>query len=108
MLADRNPFFDKNAASPQVCPDPTETGSDRLDNSMCHDGKGQNVLFKDNSVNWYSTPNVGLREDHIYTYGGVPAEGGGDRLGTPPVTTGEGGPLGEKDAFLVVEKNYPG
>lgn len=36
-------------------------------NSRNHDGAGQNVLFQDGHVAWYSTPIVGANHDNIYT-----------------------------------------
>jgi hypothetical protein len=97
VCADRSPFLDKNAADPNVG-----------DNSACHESRGQNVLFKDGSVSFVTEPTVGIKGDNIYTYGGDPAQGGGDPNGTPPVNNGHGAPAGRKDAYLVIEKNYRG
>ena len=95
VCADRNPHLDKNAVDPNVS-----------SNSAAHGGRGQNVLFKDGSVKFLTTPTAGICADNIYTYGGDPALAGGDPQGTPPVRNGDGGPTGRNDAYLVSEVNY--
>jgi prepilin-type N-terminal cleavage/methylation domain-containing protein len=110
VCADRNPFLDSHATNAEVPTRPADLeliGIDRSDNSVCHgDGEGQNVLFKDNSVSFHKTPNVGLREDHIYTYDATrEIREGGSQFGTRPLNNGDGGPKGFKDAYLVGEKN---
>jgi len=87
VCADRNPHLDRNVIEPNV-----------MANSAAHGGKGQNVLYKDGSVRFEKRPTVGIREDNIYTYGGEPA-------GIPPAGNGDGFPAGEKDAYLVGERN---
>jgi prepilin-type N-terminal cleavage/methylation domain-containing protein len=94
VCADRNPFLDKKAVGAAVG-----------DNSANHQGKGQNVLFKDTSVTFQKAPTCGIRDDNIYTYGAVD-EAGGDPAGTPPAANGDGAPMGQKDAYLVTDKNY--
>jgi type II secretory pathway pseudopilin PulG len=88
VCADRNPHLDKNA-----------TGGDVHANSAAHQGRGQNVLYKDGSVRFETTVTVGIEGDNIYTYGGDPN-------GTPPAGNGDGFPADEKDAYLVGEQNY--
>ncbi|MHC4474046.1 MAG: type II secretion system protein [Planctomycetota bacterium] len=95
VCADRNPHLDKNALSPGL-----------QSNSVCHGGRGQNVLYKDGSVKFETSVTVGLGGDNIYTYGGDYATGGGDPNGTPPLGNGDGAPVGSKDAYLVGEQNY--
>jgi hypothetical protein len=97
VCADRNPFLDKNAVGVQVG-----------DNAATHEGRGQNVLFKDGSVDFSMVPTCGLRDDNIYTYGGDRNLGGGTPEGTAPAGDGDGAPLGPKDAYLVVEWNGRG
>jgi prepilin-type N-terminal cleavage/methylation domain-containing protein len=94
VCADRNPFLDKNAMGAVVG-----------DNSANHQGKGQNVLFKDTSVSFQKVPTCGIRDDNIYTYGDVDGSGG-DPAGMRPAGNGDGAPMGQKDAFLVTDKNY--
>jgi len=88
VCADRSPHLDKNAVEPEVG-----------DNSAAHLGKGQNVLYHDGSVSFEKDPKVGIEGDNIYTYGGDPN-------GTAPAANGDGAPVGLKDAFLVMDKNY--
>jgi hypothetical protein len=95
VCADRNPFLDKNAHGPEVG-----------DNSASHQGKGQNVLYRDGSVRFETEVTVGIAGDNIYTYATDPNLGGGDPNGTPPIGNGTGFPFGERDAYLVGEKNY--
>jgi hypothetical protein len=81
------------------------------DNCAAHWWEGQNVLYKDLHVDFASDPCVGIESDNIYTFGGDPDTGGGDPAGTPPsgpgrVDAGEH-QQGEKDAFLVSERQYP-
>jgi hypothetical protein len=49
-------------------------------NSRNHAGEGQNVLFNDGRVQWYTHPFVGAERDHIYTYGKTDAERAGDGI----------------------------
>jgi hypothetical protein len=86
VCADRNPShnLDKNAEEGQQ-------------NSSAHREKGQNVTYKDGSARFEPTPNVGLAEDNIYTYGD-------NRVPTRP---GQGISVGDRDAYLVSERNFP-
>ncbi|MHC4619295.1 MAG: type II secretion system protein [Planctomycetota bacterium] len=93
LCADRNPFLDKNAPNAQVG-----------DNAVTHQGRGQNVLYKNMSVAFEKSPTVGLREDNIYTYRINLNED--PKIGKAPTGNGNGAPLNEKDAYLVVEKNF--
>jgi hypothetical protein len=92
VCADRNPFLDKNTydlySSPEID-----------DNSASHQGKGQNVLYRDGSVQFETSPNVGIGGDNIYTYGDDPN-------GTPPYGNGDGIPFSPTDAYLVGEQNF--
>jgi len=95
VCADRNPHLDVYATAPDVAA-----------NTLAHQGKGQNVLYKGGRVVFEQTPRVGLNADNIWTYGGDPATGGGDPNGTPPVDVGDGYPIGRtfsNDAYLVNE-----
>lgn len=97
VCADRNPFLDKNAQT--VIPSPADYPTF---NGVCHEGKGQNVLYKNMSVVFEKVPTVGYNEDNIYTY----ASGDlGDPIGTKPLGNGDGAPNNDKDAYLVVDKN---
>jgi type II secretory pathway pseudopilin PulG len=95
VCADRNPHLDKNAAGPGI-----------HSNSVCHGGRGQNVLYKDGSVKFETSVTVGLAGDNIYTYGQDTEDGGADPNGIPPAANGDGAPMGFKDAYLVGEQNY--
>jgi prepilin-type N-terminal cleavage/methylation domain-containing protein len=97
VCADRNPFLDKNVVEPKVG-----------DNAETHEGRGQNVLFKDGSVDFSMVPTCGLKDDNIYTYGGEKELGGGTPEGTAPAGDGIGAPQGPKDAYLVIEWNGRG
>jgi hypothetical protein len=94
VAADRNPHLDKNAVAPEI-----------HSNSMCHGGRGQNVLYKDGSVRFETSVTVGLGGDNIYTYGEA-EPGSGDPNGTPPAGSGDSGPMNPRDAYLVGEQNY--
>ena len=96
VCADRNPHLDRNVIEPN--PDRNVIEPNVMANSAAHWGKGQNVLYKDGSVKFEKSPTVGISGDNIYTYGGDPA-------GIPPVGNGDGFPAGEKDAYLVGERN---
>jgi prepilin-type N-terminal cleavage/methylation domain-containing protein len=98
VCADRNPFLDKNA-------DPPPAASEYYSyNSACHQGRGQNVLYKNLSVVFEKSPAVGLREDNIYTY--ITQAAQDPMLGIAPTGNGVGVPFNEKDAYLVGEKNF--
>jgi len=95
VCADRNPHLDVYATAPDVAA-----------NTLAHQGKGQNVLYKGGRVVFEQTPRVGLNADNIWTYGGDDYVGGGDPNGTPPTNSGDGWPQGEcfsNDAYLVNE-----
>jgi len=101
VCADRNPHLDKNILYLQP-----EVG----DNSATHQGKGQNVLYKDAHVKFEKGVGCGINGDNIYTYDdNTDPEhldaGAGNPDGQPPQGNGDGGPLGEKDAYLVLEYN---
>jgi hypothetical protein len=93
LCADRNPFLDRNAPNAQVG-----------DNAATHQGRGQNVLYKNMSVAFEKSPRVGLREDNIYTYRTSLTED--PTIGRAPTGNGDGAPLNEKDAYLVGERNF--
>ncbi|MHC4365886.1 MAG: type II secretion system protein [Planctomycetota bacterium] len=95
VCADRNPFLDAYTISPDIAA-----------NTLAHQQKGQNVLYKGGHVVFEQTPRVGLNGDNIWTYGGDPATGGGDPNGTAPTQAGQGWPVGDyfsNDAYLVNE-----
>ncbi|MDD5326658.1 MAG: type II secretion system protein [Phycisphaerae bacterium] len=126
ILADRNPYFDKNADSyidgkkggggsleeaPQWLSakyyDPAKTG-----NAACHQREGQNVLFNDTHVGFEKTPNIGITKDNIWKCWATappPEPVARDKeLGLVPFTyslNGQGAPFSERDAYLVSETN---
>jgi prepilin-type N-terminal cleavage/methylation domain-containing protein len=104
VAADRNPHLDKNAVVPDEDPQLMGTAS--------HQGKGQNVLFKNMSV-IFSKNNpsnddigaqVGIGGDNIYTF--TSNEDVGDPDGEMCTGNGMGAPGNPKDAYLVGEQNY--
>jgi prepilin-type N-terminal cleavage/methylation domain-containing protein len=96
VAADRNPHLDKNAVDP-----------DKDDGTASHQGKGQNVLFKNTSVRFSKNSGdddedgvgVGIGGDNIYTY-----HLAGETYS--PEENGDGAPESPKDAYLVSEQNY--
>jgi hypothetical protein len=103
LCADRNPHLDSLAPPGGLA----ETA-----NSLSHEEEGQNVVYKDLSVRFEETPNVGIGVpgsdtlDNIWTYGGVLLDGGGDAVGTIPTGVGIGWPVGDtftNDSYLVNE-----
>jgi type II secretory pathway pseudopilin PulG len=127
LMADRNPYLDKNAAiyidgknpdekkpfweatpTPPHYADPDKTG-----NSAAHQRDGQNILFNDSHVGWEKYPNVGVSKDNIWkcwTSTTPPATTELRELGTVPYTpiprpNGTGAPYSDKDAYLVSESN---
>ncbi len=98
VAADRNPYLDKNASPEDI----KKTGG----NSANHQGKGQNVLYKNGGVSFKKTPQAGVGGDNIYTYGGDPNTHIGDSKGTAPNGNGDGAPVCMYDAYLVLETNY--
>ena len=132
ILADRNPYNDKNADAyidgrlPGESPPTWEIGdpaagipdhySDqyKTGNSACHQREGQNVLFNDSRVNFEKFPNVGIDNDNIWKYWSglsnptdqqkqLSTSKPSDTPGTN--TDGSGGPRNERDAYLVAEHN---
>jgi prepilin-type N-terminal cleavage/methylation domain-containing protein/prepilin-type processing-associated H-X9-DG protein len=81
VCADRSPLFDENADGYRWDPKKTaNAGQPKLDsttltlldaenvmNSACHQQEGQNVLFNDGHVSFENHPNVGIRNDNIWT-----------------------------------------
>jgi hypothetical protein len=87
LCADRNPFLDQNLAG-------TIPGNE--DNAYAHNGNGQNVLYKDNHVDFERDPLVGIGGDNIWCYF--------DGSDQPPQFVGDDGPpLDRTDAYLVNE-----
>jgi prepilin-type N-terminal cleavage/methylation domain-containing protein len=126
LMADRNPYLDKNAATyidgktpaegkaptwetsppPEHYADPDKTG-----NSAAH-REGQNVLFNDSHVRFEKTPNVGISKDNIWKcwISTTPPTTPRDReLGIVPYTAlkkdGDKAPCSDVDAYLVSEQN---
>jgi prepilin-type processing-associated H-X9-DG protein len=70
-----------------------------------HDGQGQNVLYADGHTSWETQPNVGVKNDNIYTYWSVeenPTEQ--ERQGgTAPTGRGpENDAKSKEDSFLAI------
>jgi len=124
VLADRNPYLDRNAMAQLIRPDlrdPTcledtttkvlsYADPDKKANSACHQFEGQNVLFNDSHVSFEKTPAVGLQNDNIYRYWTVKNARDCERMkdGQAPVkmATGTTAPYDDDgDAYLVNESN---
>jgi prepilin-type N-terminal cleavage/methylation domain-containing protein len=94
VAADRSPWLDRNA-DPYV-----------NENSAAHNYKGQNVLFKDASVTFHSTCEIGIGGNNIWRYRDDPSEG---LQGSAPTPPGAGrwdqSSRDEDDAFLANELN---
>jgi prepilin-type N-terminal cleavage/methylation domain-containing protein len=95
MAADRSPFADKVTG---FTPEPG-------DNSASHQGKGQNVLYKDGHVKFEDRPTIGLGDDNIYTYRTRIEDD--PTVGIGPTAEGDpmAYPLNESDALLLNERN---
>jgi type II secretory pathway pseudopilin PulG len=126
LMADRNPYLDKNAstyidghtpaegAAPSWATTPAPPhyyDPDKTGNSAAH-REGQNVLFNDSHVKFENYPNVGISKDNIWKcwISTAPPTTAKDReLDTVPYaalkTDGDGGPYSEEDAYLVSETN---
>ena len=125
LCADRNPYWDKNAASyidgvggedppdwkttpaPGHYIDPDKTG-----NAAAHQRDGQNVLFNDSHVGFEKYPNIGISKDNIWkcwTSTTPPATAELRELGLSPYTTlktdGDKAPYSLEEAYLVSESN---
>jgi prepilin-type N-terminal cleavage/methylation domain-containing protein len=98
IAADRNPYLDNNAELNDI----DQTAA----NSANHQESGQNLLRKNGSVSFEKNPQIGIGRDNIYTYGGDPQQNTGDPEGTPPTKNGNGAPICQNDAYLVLEQNY--
>jgi hypothetical protein len=125
LMADRNPYLDKNA---DIYRDGKTTGEkapkwettpapghyydpDKTGNSAAH-REGQNVLFNDSHVGFERTPNVGISKDNIWkcwTSTTPPLTAELRELGISPYTAlkknGDKAPYSEVDAYLVSESN---
>jgi len=96
VAADRNPHLDNRSMADE----------DEHRNSTAHQDKGQNVLYKDNSLEWRADVTYGIGGDNIYTHGGNEADGFGVGDGEIPTGNGDSGPNGRPDAYLVSELNF--
>jgi len=129
LAADRNPYLDKNATvyleGDQGCDggDPDEDcpywedgyrDPDKTGNSAAHQREGQNVLFNDSHVRFEKYPNVGISNDNIWkcweNCDSPPEDSEEFQLGPSPYCgtldeDGDGASCGERDAYLVSEKN---
>lgn len=126
VMADRNPYLDKNAdiyrdgkTSGEKFPDWEATPApghyadpDKTGNSAAHQRDGQNVLFNDSHVGFERTPNVGISKDNIWkcwTSTTPPTTARDRELGASPYATltkdGGTAPYSEVDAYLVSETN---
>jgi type II secretory pathway pseudopilin PulG len=126
LMADRNPYLDKNAASyidgaggekppswDTTKTPPVYLDQDKTGNSAAHQRDGQNVLFNDSHVGWEKYPNVGVSKDNIWkcwTSTTPPTTTKGRELDPSPGTSalnknGMKAPYSDRDAYLVSESN---
>jgi prepilin-type N-terminal cleavage/methylation domain-containing protein len=126
VLADRNPYLDKNAknylegsvgpaSTPSTEDPPTWQGGyvdrDKTGNSACHQREGQNVLYVDAHVKFEKFPNVGISKDNIWKcWTALPTTAEQYELLPNPYFSnldndGKGAPYAPGDAYLVSEKN---
>lgn len=129
VLADRNPYWDRNAypyiggvSCPGGSTDPApscDTANGYKDeaktgNSACHQRDGQNVLYVDTHVKMEKFPNVGISKDNIWKPWAnqtTPATSCEKELGLPSMCGKQDdgsvamAPWSDTDAFLVSEKN---
>ncbi|MHC4158360.1 MAG: type II secretion system protein [Planctomycetota bacterium] len=125
VLADRNPFLDRNSVTYLTDTDledakwVSDTGyefysdEDKKENSATHQREGQNVLFADGHIRHERFPNCGIRSDNIWKYWPGerlvrPEEEEDWQVGTTdsePQKNGDYGPKAEDDAYLVSEVN---
>jgi prepilin-type N-terminal cleavage/methylation domain-containing protein len=88
IAADRN---DLDPSNDNTRPDDPQSKL-RKSNSSNHEREGQNVMFNDGHVEWFTTAWVGANKDHIYTF-----RTGGNKPGN--VTPGQ--PMEELDTVLL-------
>lgn len=90
VLADRNPHLDMRRPA---------GGADKVQPSFSHNGKGQNVWFKNGSREWLKDVTVGIGGDNIYCYGAYGADI------RPTSVGGTSASIARTDSFLVSERN---
>ncbi|MBA7696856.1 hypothetical protein ES703_105509 [subsurface metagenome] len=111
IAADRNPWFDKNAASRLTsalekpdCDKDIFSDPDNKWNSAAHQFDTQNVLYNDIHVGQEKKCDVGIESDNIWRYWPSTTLGVCDKqMGATKDPTYGDGPLSEEDAFLVNE-----
>jgi len=119
VASDRNPYFDMNAKDVYLdnatWQDSEYDDSENVHNSAAHNRGGQNVLYKDNHVDFEKQANVGISRDNIWKYwSGSPEDNNHNPDpsaqerqigGEEPAGNGDGFPIAEDDSYLVVEEN---
>lgn len=127
VCADRNPYWDRNAAvylngascqgdAKELAPScTTDTGykdDNKTGNSACHQRDGQNVLYVDTHVKFEKFPNVGISKDNIWkcwANSTAPTTDCDRELGKTmcgnQTDAADPGPFSDTDAFLVSETN---
>lgn len=123
VMADRNPFFDKNRTDAGLMTYDCSLSAIKSDlypksNSSNHQKDGQNVLYADQHAKFEKSANIGIEQDNIYTTWGV-ANGTlptdtctketTRQCGTTVPVVGAAGlsncPLNADDSFLVNQYN---
>ncbi|MHC4212184.1 MAG: type II secretion system protein [Planctomycetota bacterium] len=102
VAADRNPWLDINAG--------LADDADITTNSVLHQGKGQNVLYKNGGMRFERNVQVGVGGDNIYTSSELEeseTQNVGDPDGRHPIEDGDDGaiPACQNDSLLVLEEN---
>lgn len=108
VAADKGPYGAALEAGRPHPGAPTLTSNNSPDdwmpfNSPNHDSEGQNVMYPDGHVDWYSNPLAGVYRDNIYTRWSTPDGGSATNesprvQGTPP--TGIETPWSDTDSLI--------
>jgi hypothetical protein len=114
VAADMNPYIENGdfIKSPketilQKKIDPSSPFLNQLYNALPHGTEGQNVLYADGHNSWETRPDVGVRNDNIYTYWRIKTDEKPNeldqRVGRPPTgRSPENDAKDKDDSFLAI------
>jgi prepilin-type processing-associated H-X9-DG protein len=118
IVADMNPWFingdilppGENGQTPQIIKldnDSSLKTGNSINHLKYHHGKGQNVVYADGHTSWETRPDVGLRNDNIYTYWRIKTDEKPNeldqRVGQPPTgRSPENDAKDKDDSFLAI------
>jgi prepilin-type processing-associated H-X9-DG protein len=111
--ADMSPYFENGDIVPISnnsivrLVDPKKSFTSQLHNSLSHDSYGQNVLYADGHTSWENRPDVGVKNDNIYTYWSNKTDNDPNelyrRIGQPPTgRSPENDAKDKDDSFLAI------